>query len=119
MPAIATKHSVREHFEGCDPKVKATYAAIVSAAKTFGPVKESPKKTSIHLDRQSAFAGIATRKTALIVTLKSATDLENPRVSKHQHASPGRWYLDVRLEGPEQVDRELVGWLKKAYALAG
>lgn len=120
MPASMTKsHTVREHFEGKDPKVRATYEALVTASRHFGPMLESPKKTSIHLDRKSAFAGVATRKGALIVTIKSDEDIDSPRVVKHQHTSKGRWYVDVRLEGPEQVDKELVGWLKKAYALAG
>ena len=70
MPASMTKsHTIREHFEGKDPKVRAAYEAIVTASRHFGPMLESPKKTSIHLDRKSAFAGVATRKAALIVTL--------------------------------------------------
>jgi hypothetical protein len=120
MPASMTKsHTIRGHFEKRDPKVRTIYEAIVMAARTFGPMLESPKKTSIHLDRKSAFAGIATRKTALILTIKSDEDIDSPRVVKHQQTSPGRWHVDVRLESPDQVDRELVGWLRKAYALAG
>ena len=112
-------HTVREHFENRAPEVKATYAAILKAAKKFGPVKEEAKKTSIHLVRKSAFAGVATRKTALILTLKSDTDIANPRIAKREQASAHRWHLETRLEAPEQVDREIVDWLRKAYELAG
>ena len=35
-----------------------------------------------------------------------------------QHASAQRWYLDVRLERPEDVDRELKSWLAGAMRLA-
>jgi len=68
-------HTVKEHFDNRAPEVKSTYAAILKAAKQFGPVKEEAKKTSIHLVRKSAFAGVATRKTALILTLKSDADV--------------------------------------------
>lgn len=120
MPAARTKsHTVRKHFEGKDPQVIETYEAIVHAARTFGPMLESPKQTSIHLDRKAAFAGVATRKTSLILTIKSDQDIVSPRIMKHQQTSPGRWHVDVRLESPAQVDGELVGWLKRAYALAG
>src|SRR4051812_6368938 len=119
MPAAARKHTVRGHFEGKDPRVIETYEAIVMASRTFGPMLESPKQTSIHLDRKAAFAGVATRKASLILTIKSDTDIDSPRIMKHQQTSPGRWHVDVRLERPEQVDRELIGWLKKAYALSG
>jgi len=112
-------HTVREHFENRAPEVKATYAAILKAAKKLGPVKEEAKKTSIHLVRKSAFAGVATRKSALILTLKSDSDVTNERVSKREQVSANRWYFEVKLEAPEQVNRELVDWLGRAYELAG
>ena len=112
-------HTVKEHFENRVPEVKATYAAILKAAKQFGPVKEEAKKTSIHLVRKSAFAGVATRKTALILTLKSDSDISSTRIAKREQASAHRWHLETRLETPGQVDREIVAWLRKAYELAG
>lgn len=112
-------HTVKEHFENRAPEVKAIYAAILRAAKQLGPVKEEAKKTSIHLVRKSAFAGVATRKSALILTFKSDSDVTNPRIAKREQASANRWHLETRLETPGQVDREIVGWLRKAYELAG
>ena len=112
-------HTVKEHFENRVPEVKATYAAILKAAKQFGPVKEEAKKTSIHLVRKSAFAGVATRKTALILTLKSDSDIASARIAKREQASAHRWHLETRLETPDQVDGEIVAWLRKAYELAG
>ena len=69
--------------------------------------------------RRSAFAGIATRKSALILTLKSATDLKSARIAKREQASANRWHLEVRLEVPHDVDKEIAVWLKKAYEIAG
>ena len=112
-------HTIKEHFENRAPEVKATYAAILKAAKKFGTVKEEAKKTSIHLVRKSAFAGVATRKSALILTLKSDSDIPNKRIAKREQASAHRWHLEVKLETPEQVDREILAWLEKAYELAG
>ena len=115
----ANGHTVKEHFENRAPEVKAIYTAILRAAKEFGPVKEEAKKTSIHLVRKSAFAGVATRKTALILTLKSDSDISSARIAKREQASAHRWHLETRLETPGQVDREIVAWLRKAYELAG
>ena len=112
-------HTVKEHLENRTPEVKATYAAILTAAKKLGPVKEEAKKTTIHLVRKSAFAGIATRKSALILTLKSPADVANKRISKREQASANRWHLEIKLQAPEQVDREILTWLKTAYELAG
>lgn len=115
---ISTAHTVQEHFDKCSPAVSATYARILEASGKLGPFTQEPKKTSIHLVRRTAFAGIATRKTALILTLKSDTDRKSKRILKREQASANRWHLEIRLEEPGQIDRELVAWLKRAYELA-
>jgi len=118
-PTTTANHTVRQHFENRMSEVKATYEAILDAARKLGPVKEEARKTSIHLVRKSAFAGVATRKSALILTLKSDSDIASNRIMKRQQASANRWHLETKLEAPEQVDREILTWLKKAYDLAG
>ena len=111
-------HTVQQHFADRAPEVKATYAAILKAARKLGAVQEDPKKTSIHLVRKTAFAGVATRKTALILTLKSDVDVQSKRIMRREQASRNRWHVEIKLESPDQVDKELEGWLKKAYELA-
>ena len=111
--------TVDSHFKGKDPSVRATYARLLEAARALGPVVEEPKKTSIHLMRDTAFAGVATRRSALVLTLKSATDIRSPRIAKRGQTSAHRWHLDVRLDKPGDVDRQVVGWLSAAYELAG
>jgi Domain of unknown function (DUF5655) len=118
MAMPSTSHTVQEHFDKCSPAVTATYARILEAAGKLGPFQQEAKKTSIHLVRKSAFAGVATRKTALILTLKSDRDLTSKRIAKREQASANRWHLEFRLETPDQVDRELISWLKNAYELA-
>jgi hypothetical protein len=111
--------SVADHFVNRDPAVEATYRAILIAARALGPVKEEAKKTSIHLVRTTAFAGIATRKTALVLTLKSDHDIVSPRVCKRERTSANRWHIEFKFGSPEQVDAELQSWLARAYALSG
>jgi hypothetical protein len=101
------------------PSQRAIYERLISAARTIGPFREDPKKTSIHLTRKSAFAGVATRKDALQLTIKTASDIRSPRIVKRQRASAHRWHLDVRLESPKDIDRELTTWLKDAMAISG
>ena len=101
-------HTVKEHFENRAPEVKATYAAILKAAKEFGPVREEAKKTSIHLVRKSAFAGVATRKTALILTLKSESDIKSARIAKREQASAHRWHHRILLLAALVHDRKSI-----------
>src|SRR6478672_1834303 len=94
------------HFAKSDPAVLATYRRLLDAARALGPVTEDPKKTSVHLVRRTAFAGVATRHSALILTLKSASDIRNPRIVRREQTSANRWHVELRLEQPAQVDRQ-------------
>jgi hypothetical protein len=114
----AGKPTVAAHFAKSSPSVRATYDAVVRAARELGPMSEAPKKTSIHLDRSTAFAGVATRKDALILTLKATSQVRGPRVQKAEKLSANRWYFHVRLESPKEVDRELRAWLADSYEIA-
>ena len=111
-------YSIKDHFANKDASVKAIYDAILRTAESWGPVTEEAKKTSIHLIRKTAFAGVATRKSSLILTIKSETDLKSRRIAKRQQASRSRWYLELKLESPEALDPELTGWLKSSYELS-
>lgn len=110
--------SVSVHFAKSDPEVYETYRRVLEVARATGPVVEEPKKTSIHLVAQTAFAGVATRRSSLILTLKSARDIRSPRVEKREQVSAHRWHVEIRLAKPSDVDRQLATWLSSAYVLA-
>jgi hypothetical protein len=124
LPLVVTElhfacMSVETHFAKVDQNVRATCRRLMAAARALGEVTEESKKTSIHLVRQTAFAGVAIRRSSLILTIKSASDIRHPRIAKREQTSANRWHLEVRLEEPAHVDRQLAGWLRAAYELAG
>jgi hypothetical protein len=110
--------TVKSHFEGKDPAVRQVYDRLLRVAGKFGPVKEEPKKTSIHLVNRTAFAGVATRKSVMVLTIKSDRKLPSPRIHKSEQTSAKRFHHEVKLTSPAEVDSELVKWLKAAYALS-
>lgn len=111
--------TIAQHFEGKGKEVRATYDRIMAIAREWGDVKPEAKKTSIHLLRTtSSFAGIATRKDALVLTFKSDSDIRSPRVRKHAQSTPGRWNIEIKLTKPQEVDHELQQWLRGSYDLA-
>lgn len=111
--------TVESHFTKSDPEVLATYRRLLEAARALGvSVAEEPKKTSIHLVRDTAFAGVATGRSSLILTLKSAKDVRSPRIETREQTSANRWHVEVRLEKPAHVDRQLTNRLTAAYDLA-
>jgi hypothetical protein len=115
---MAAANSVGQHFEGKAPAVRAIYRAVLQATREAGPVTEDPKKTSIHLVRRTALAGVATRKDSLILTLKSDHALKSPRLFKTERVSAKRYHHEFKLGAVADVDDELKGWIREAYALS-
>jgi len=118
MAQLTNGFTVKSHFDGKDKAVRSIYDLLLKNARKFGAVAEEPKKTSIHLVNRTAFAGVATRKTAIILTIKSDRKLSSPRINKSEQASANRFHHEVRLVSPADVDAELVKWLKDAYEMS-
>ena len=110
--------TVESHFEGKDDSVRRIYDRLLKEARRFGPVMEEPKKTSIHLVNRTAFAGVATRQHALILTIKSDRKLSSPRIHKSEQTSVKRFHHQVKVNSLAEIDSELVSWLQDAYALS-
>lgn len=110
--------TVDSHFAEKDSTVKNIYDQLLKHSRKFGPLTEEPKKTSIHLVNKTAFAGVATRKSAIVLTIKSDRKLSSPRIHKSEQTSANRFHHEVKLTAPADVDSEILGWLKTAYAMS-
>jgi uncharacterized protein DUF5655 len=110
---------VGAHFERADDNVRAVYQRLLATIRANGPFSEDVKKTSIHLVRRIAFAGVVVRRSWIVLTVKSRADIAHPRIIRHEQVSAHRWHLEVRLDTPAQVDRQLASWLRSAYEMAG
>ena len=111
-------YSVKDHFINKDPSVRALYDQLLSILQALGPVTEDPKKTSIHLNRKSALAGVETRKDGLLLNIKSDHPIQSPRIEKAEQISAKRFHHKVRISSPGDLDEELNSWLKEAYLLS-
>ena len=106
-------------FVNKESSVRAAYDKVLLSLAKVGPVKAEPKKTSIHLVRETSFAGAHPKKAWLDLTIRSDKPIKSTRVRAQEQVSKNRWHQDVRLTSPADVDAEVIGWLKGAYALAG
>lgn len=101
-------HTLEVHFLGRSPHVLEIYRMVVAAAGEFGLVVEDSKKTSIHLNRRSAFAGIQTRREFLILTVKSESAIDDPRITKREQASTNRRHHEVKINRPNEIDHRVI-----------
>lgn len=113
-----SEHTVAQHFFGKPENLRAVYDQLVTKVEEFGPVEQDPKKTSIHLNRKTAFAGIAVRKDCLVLTIKSDKPIDSPRIFKSEQTSVKRFHHEVKLSAMKELNPELMGWLEAAYELS-
>ncbi len=108
---------MEDALSAAGPAARLLYRQLLTAVTSVGPFQEEIKKTSIHLVRSSAFLGVHPRKQHLLLTIKSTKPIAGARIAKAEQVSRNRWHLDVKLTTPEEIDTELLGWLRDAYAL--
>src|SRR4051812_22041308 len=94
--------TLESHFADKAPAVRAIYDKLIAETGQFGAVGEEPKKTSIHLVNKTAFAGVATRKTALLLNIKSAAPILSTRFLKNEKISSNRYHQEVKLTDPAE-----------------
>lgn len=105
------------HFAGCDPAVRATFDAILAVVRGCGPVSVLPEKTRIALHVRMSFAAFQPRRHTLNGHLVLDRRIDNPRFTRVEVYSPRNVLHALQLTGPEQIDEELAGWLRLAYAV--
>jgi len=94
---MTTGFNVENHFDSKSPIVREIYDSLIRKVKSLGKFQEEPHKTSIHLLNQTTFAGIATRKDYLLLTIKTDCPIESSRVTKIEQVSRNRFHILIIL----------------------
>jgi len=103
-------------YQGAKAALRPVYEALVAAVRDFGDdVEVSPKKASVSLRRSKQFAliePVSAKRVQLGVNLGDALPTERLILAT------GMCTHKVSLTAPDDVDPELVRWLKQAYDAA-
>lgn len=114
---MSTMFSEQDHLQGKDPIVNLIYKKLIKEVQKFGVVKVEPKKASIHLTNRFSFSNITVRKNCLNLEIHLNHKLKSKRFGKAEQVSANRYNHTVTIQSPNEVDDELLGWLKEAYEL--
>jgi hypothetical protein len=106
-----------EALSSASPVARALYEELLRAIAPFGAFEIEVKKSSIHLVRSSAFAGVHPRKQYLLITIEAAAPIPSGRIIITEQVSTNRWHLDVKVSIAGDFDAELLGWLREAYEI--
>jgi hypothetical protein len=107
-----------EIYSGAKAALRPLHEAVMARVRRFGGFEEAPKQSYISLRRRKQFAmlGPATRQ-AIEVGLNHKALSPSTRLK----AAPpgGMCQYKVRISALDEIDAELVAWLKAAYESAG
>lgn len=110
--------TIEGHFAGKDAKLKIAYDKLITALRGFGSVNEAAKQTSIHLEKNSGFAGVHPRKNSFNLEFRTNTPIEHPRITRELKLSANRYEHTVKIESEADIDAQLIGWMAEAYRLS-
>ena len=115
---MTNENSVAHLFEGKAPELRAAFDHLINKLQRFGEIRVAPKQTSIHLEKNSGFAGVHPRKTHFNLEFRTDYKLDDPRITRVQQLSARRFEHTVKVESEGDVDEQLLKWLKDAYELS-
>ena len=99
------------------PEVNDLYRRLITEVNKFGKIMVEEKKTSFHIRSGAAFAGVHPRKQYFILNIVSAAPIKSDRIMEQEQVSVHIFHNRVNIEKQEDIDKELLGWLKEAYSL--
>jgi predicted transport protein len=107
-----------EIYAGPKAALRLIHEKVMAAITDFGPFEIAPKKNYVSLRRKKQFAMIGpATKTRVEVGL----NMKGVEATSRLMAMPagGMCQYKVNVTAPEEVDQELLGWIRQAYDSAG
>jgi hypothetical protein len=111
---------VEEQYSGPKATLKPVYDALVKAVRAFGAdVEIMPRKSQVTLSRTTSFAVVrAATRDRVDVAMKLHGVAATGRLASCKGAMRSDPSHVVQVRTVKEVDRELLGWLRKAYERA-
>jgi hypothetical protein len=117
--APAPSDPIAEWFAGSKPAVRPIYDRLEAKVRRFGAdVEEAPKRGYMSLRRKKQFAMLYPAASRVDVGLILPGEPPTTRLESGQKFNAMCTHR-VRVERLDEVDRELVDWLRTAYERAG
>jgi hypothetical protein len=105
-------------YTGPKAHLRDTHDRFMQAIEGFGPFEIAPKKGYVSLRRKKQFAMIGPGTNSRIDLGLNMKDVPGTDRLLAQ-PSGGMCQYKVRLTSPDEVDAELIGWVRRAYDSAG
>ena len=108
---------VDAQYEGKKAALRPLYDTLIAAVAAFGDVEIAPKRTYVSLRRKKQFALVQPGPGRIDVGINLKGVDPNGRLEKSGSFNAMCTHR-VRVNGPDDVNDELLGWLRLAYEQA-
>ncbi len=112
---FCSHYTLRQRLAGRTPQAIALFREFANLVKRCGPVRVLPEKTRIAFQVRMSFAAVSLRRDRLVGHVVLARRLENPRFTKIEYISPRNHVHSFCFHSREEMDREVLAWLREAY----
>ena len=94
---------------------------------TFPVIRKRVQKTQISYSNRCIFACISFARVKrkaelpngyLVLTIGLSAPLNSHRIVQKTEPYPGRWTHHIVISRPEELDEELISWIREAYDFA-
>jgi hypothetical protein len=106
-----------DSFAGRPPQIRELFEAVHAVISGFGPVTLVPYRDRVAFMERVRFAGVVPRNRWLEVKFWLPRRIESPRLGKVESLSPYTHIHALRIAALDEIDDELTGWLREAYAV--
>jgi hypothetical protein len=110
-------HTLDEPFAGKPAHIRDLFEQVRRTVEAFGPVTLVPYRDRVAFMVRVRFAGVRPRQRWVDVDFWLTRRAQSPRLRKVETLSPYTHVHSVRISSPADVDSQLTGWLREAYAV--
>jgi hypothetical protein len=111
--------SIDTHFQGKPPRQKTLFEALQTKLKESGKVRVDAVPSSINLAARSHFGGVRVQRDGLRVGFVLSRPLGSDRIVQTLQLGPATYAHSVKISSEQDLDEELLGWLKEAQRRSG
>jgi hypothetical protein len=112
------EYCVDDFFEGTPARLRQLYVALVALVGELGPFEQVPAKTRVAFMVRVRFATVnRVRRDGLVCHLWLKRPIESARFTKVELLGRSGWIHHFVLRSEAELDDELRGWMREAYAV--
>jgi hypothetical protein len=107
--------SIDEYFATGPPFERPVFEAVMTGLADVGPIHVEPVSVGIFLKRAAGFCELRPMTRWVAVSFSLPRTVTSPRIARKVYDAGARKFHVVNVRSAEEVDDELLDWLREAY----